>query len=143
MATFGLSLATSTALSHTSIVRNRHNSSHRLGIPLPWVSKEEPFKGTPFFPLLFDLMIEPLIRGLRASNKGYDIAACGLQLANKWYADDRTLVTNSIEDMIVLLILVDQFSKWPGIHINANKYKITAFIHALKEIPRKRTETTH
>jgi hypothetical protein len=56
-------------------------------------------------------MIKPLIRWLRASNKGCDIASCGLQLANKWNADDGTLVTNSVEDMIVLFDLVDQFSK--------------------------------
>ena len=55
-------------------------------------------------------MIEPLIRWLRASNKGYGIASCDLQLANKWYADDVTVVTNSVEDMIVLLDLIE-FSK--------------------------------
>jgi len=76
-------------------------------------------------------MIKLLIRWIRASNKGYDIASCGLQLAIKWYADAITLVTNSVEGMIVLLDLVDQFRKWPGIHLNANKCKITVFIHAL------------
>jgi hypothetical protein len=39
---------------------------------------------------------------------------------------------------MVLLDLVDQFSKWSGIHLNVSKYKITAFIHALQAIPRKR-----
>ncbi len=34
-------------------------------------------------PLLFDLLIEPLIRWLTASGKGYDIASCDLNLANK------------------------------------------------------------
>jgi hypothetical protein len=99
-------------------------------------------KGTlqrePMSPLLFDLMIQPLIRWLRASNKGYNIASCDLQLAHNWYADDGTLVTNSVEDMISLLDLVDQFSKWSGIHLNANKCKITAFIHDIKAIPRRR-----
>jgi hypothetical protein len=83
-------------------------------------------------------MIEPLILWLRASNKGYDIASCGLQLAIKWYADDGTLVTNSEEDVIFLLDLVEQFSKWSGIHLNANKCKITTFFHELQAIPRKR-----
>ena len=64
-------------------------------------------QGDPLSPLLLNLMTEPLIRWLYASNKGYDIASCGLQLASKWYADDRTLVTNSVEDMIVFLDLVD------------------------------------
>ncbi len=56
-------------------------------------------------------MIEPLIRWLRASQKGYNVYSCGLQLANNWYADDGTLVTNTVDDMIVLLDLVNQFSK--------------------------------
>jgi hypothetical protein len=57
--------------------------------------------------------------------------------ANKWYADDGTLVTNSEEDMIFLLVLVNQFSEWPGIHLNANKCKITAFLLDIQPIPRK------
>ena len=72
-------------------------------------------------------------------NKGYDVASCGLKLASKWYADDGNLITNSaVEDIISLLDLVNQFSKWSGIHFNANKCKITAFIHELQTIPRKR-----
>ncbi len=39
--------------------------------------------------------------------------------------------------MISLLDLVDQFSKCSGIHLNANKYKITVFIHDIQAIPRK------
>jgi hypothetical protein len=89
-------------------------------------------------PLLFDLIIETLIRWLRASNKGYATASCDLQLASKWYADDGALVTNSVEDMIVLLDMFNQFSTWPGIHLNVNKFKIIAFIHELQAIPRKR-----
>ena len=54
-----------------------------------------------------DLMAEPLSRWLRASNKGYDIASRVLQLASTWYADDGTLVNNSVEDTIVLPDLVD------------------------------------
>jgi hypothetical protein len=85
-------------------------------------------------------MIEPLIRWLHASKKGYDIASCGLQLANKWYADDGTLVTNSVEDTIVLLYLVDQFSKWSGIHLNANKLMRLCTI--FKPSPASGTEKT-
>jgi hypothetical protein len=99
--------------------------------------KRGTLQGDPLSPLLIDLMIEPLIRWIRASNKGYDIASCGLQLANKWYADDGTLVTNSVEDTISLLDLVGQISKWSGIHLNAKKCKITAFIHELQAIPHK------
>ena len=40
--------------------------------------------------------------------------------------------------MIVLLDLVDQLSKWPIIHLNIDKCKVTSFIHDLQAIPRKR-----
>ena len=88
-------------------------------------------QGDPLSPLLFDLMVEPLIRWLIASGKGYDIASCGLRLASKWYADDGTLLINSVEDMISLLDIIQQFSKWSCIHLNAAQCKITAYIHEL------------
>ncbi len=69
-------------------------------------------QGDPLSPLLFDLMVEPLIRWLTASGKGYDIASCGLKLASKWYADDGILLTNSVEDMISLLDIIQQSSTW-------------------------------
>ena len=52
--------------------------------------------------------------------------------------DAKTLVTNSAEDIIALLDLVDQLSRRPGIHLNVNKYNITAFIQDLQAIPCKR-----
>ena len=67
-------------------------------------------QGDPLSPLLFDFMIEPLIRWLNASQKGYNITSCGLRLTSKWYADDGTLFTNTIDDMIALLDIVEQFS---------------------------------
>jgi hypothetical protein len=73
-------------------------------------------------------MIKPLIRWLDASQKGYDTASCGLRLASKWYANDGTLVTNTIEDMVTLLDIVEQFIDWSGIRLNVGKFKITAYI---------------
>ena len=51
-------------------------------------------------------MIEPLIRWLNVADKGYRITSCGLTLAGKWYANDGTLVTNSVDDMMSLLSIV-------------------------------------
>ena len=82
-------------------------------------------------------MIEPLIRWLNAADKGYRIASCGLTLASKWYADDGTLITNSVDDMISLLAIVQEFSDWSGIRLNVGKCKVTAYIHELQSIPRK------
>jgi len=72
--------------------------------------------------------------------KGYKIANCGLQLASKWYPDDGTFVTNSVEDMIVLLDLVEQFSTWYHIRLNVKKCKIATNIHDLQTIPSKRNK---
>ena len=88
-------------------------------------------------------MIEPLIRWLRASNKGYDIVSWGLQLASKWHANDGTLVTNSVEDMVVLFELVDQISEWSGICLNVAKCKVAAFIYEFKPFPSSGIEMTH
>ncbi len=59
------------------------------------------------------------------------MTSCGLQLASKWYADDGTLVTNTIEDMVALLDIVEQFSDWSGIRLNVGKCKITAYMQNL------------
>ena len=67
------------------------------------------------------MMVEPLIRWLTISGKGYDIASCGLNLASKWYADDGTPITNSVEDMTSLLDIIQQFSAWSGNHLNTAK----------------------
>ncbi len=73
-------------------------------------------------------MVKTLIRWLAASGK----------LANKWYVDDDTLVTNSVEDMVSLLAIVQHFSTWSGIHLNVAKSKITAYIHELQYIPKRK-----
>jgi hypothetical protein len=68
-------------------------------------------QGDPLSPLMFDLKIEPLIRWLNASNKGYDMSSCDLRLASKLYVDDVTLVTNTVEEMLALLDIVEQFNE--------------------------------
>jgi hypothetical protein len=66
-------------------------------------------------------MIEPLVRWLNASQKGYD----------------GTLVTNTIEDMVTLLDIVEQFSDWSGISLNVGKYKILAYVQDLQTFRQK------
>ena len=82
-------------------------------------------------------MIEPLIRWLNASQKGYDITSCGFRLASKWYADDGTLVTNTIEEIVTLLDIVEQLSDWSGIRLIVGKFKITAYIQGLQSMGKK------
>jgi hypothetical protein len=74
---------------------------------------------------------------LTAADKGHDIASCGLKLASKWYADNSTLVANSVEDMTPLLDIVQQLSTWSVIRLNVAKCKFTAYIHELHFIPKR------
>jgi hypothetical protein len=99
-----------------------HGNTPHIGI------RRGTLHGDSLSPLLFDLMIEPLIRWLNASQNGYEITSCGLRLTSKWYAYDGTLVINTIEDMVILLDIVEQFRDWPGIRLNVGKCKITAYI---------------
>jgi hypothetical protein len=82
-------------------------------------------------------MIEPLTRWLNASNKGYDLTSYGLRLASKWYADDGTLVTNTFEEMVALLDIVEQISDWSGIRLNVEKCKITPYIQSMQSFRKK------
>ena len=65
------------------------------------------------------------------------MTSCGLQLASKWYSDDGTLITNTIEDMVALLDIVGQFSNWSGIRLNVGKCKITAYMQNLQSFRKK------
>ncbi len=84
-------------------------------------------------------MVEPLIRWITASGKGYNIASCDLKLTSKWYVGEGTLITNSVEDMISLPNIIQQFSTWSGINLNVAKCKITAYIYALQSVSPKGT----
>ena len=79
-------------------------------------------------------MVEPLIIWLTALGKGYDITSCGFKLASKLYADGGTLLTPSVEDMISVLDIIQQFSRWSGIDLNAAEFNITAYTHELQAI---------
>jgi hypothetical protein len=72
----------------TRLVSNLHSGAATKfitphGHTSPVGIRRGPLQGDPLSPLLFDLMVEPLIKWLTASGKGYDIAFCGLKLASK------------------------------------------------------------
>jgi hypothetical protein len=67
-------------------------------------------QGDPLSPLLFLLMVEPLIRWLKSLQKGYTLTSNKLNLASKWYADDATLIAHNVSDLNTQLDVVNTFS---------------------------------
>jgi len=65
------------------------------------------------------------------------MASCGLRLASQWYANDGTLVTNTIEEMDALLYIVEQVSVWSGIRLNVGKCRVTAYLQSLQALRQK------
>ena len=65
------------------------------------------------------------------------MTSCGLRLASKWYTDDGKMVTNTIEDMVTLLDIVEQFSDWSGIRLNVGKCKVTAYMQKIQSFRKK------
>ena len=91
-------------------------------------------QGDPLSPLLFDLMIEPLLQWLARDNMGYVKAANHQAYPSQVYADDITLCTPSVSQMQLQLMKVEKFSAWSNIHPNVNKCAITAYVHDLQRL---------
>ena len=68
-------------------------------------------QGDPLSPLLFLLVVEPLIRWLKSLNIGYIFSSNHLALSNKWYADDATLISSTVADLNTQLDTVNLFSE--------------------------------
>ena len=60
--------------------------------------------------LIFILLVEPLIRWIKSTQKGYTLPSNNLSLTSKWYADDATLVAATIPALISQLPIVEKFS---------------------------------
>ena len=68
-------------------------------------------QGDPFFPLLFLLMVEPLIRWLKSLNMGYTLSSNHLTPSNKWYTNDANLIASTVIDLNNQLDTVNAFSE--------------------------------
>jgi hypothetical protein len=62
-------------------------------------------------PLLFLLMVEPLIRCLKSLNSGYTFSSNHLALSNKWHADDPTSIASTVTYLNTQLDTVSAFSE--------------------------------
>ena len=93
-------------------------------------------QGDPLSPLLFDLMIEPLIQWLARDQMGFVPEGTKSPYSSQVYADDVTLCTPTVAAMQLQLRKVELFSAWSNIHPNVKKCAITAFCHSHKHLPK-------
>jgi hypothetical protein len=81
-------------------------------------------QGDPLSPLLFFLMVEPLIRWLKSLNNGYTLSSNHLTLSNRWYAKDFTLIASTVTDLNTQLDTVNAFNELSGIHLNISNCRL-------------------
>ena len=91
-------------------------------------------QGDPLSPLLFDLMIEPLVRWLDQGDRG---CRCTLEgqhasLSSKWFADDVTVVAPGVAHLKAQLRKIEAYGEWSGIKCNVAKCRLTAYMHCLQ-----------
>ena len=76
-------------------------------------------QGRPLSPILFNIVLEGLLRHLMSDNAGYQIAGCNIN--SLAYADDVCVVATKKSDMQSLLDQCMAFAEWVGLTFNAKK----------------------
>eukprot|EP00854_Cymbomonas_tetramitiformis_P034231 gene34231-biopygen21731 len=111
------------------------------GSPFKMVSKIEHHSSAPLMvrrglvqgdslsPLLFILYLEPLLRWLKAGNKGYlhrlTDSDKQIRTSSAAYVDDLALVTESAAQLATQVKKLELYSNWSGLRINKAKCGIT------------------
>ncbi|CAK8685086.1 unnamed protein product [Clavelina lepadiformis] len=85
-------------------------------------------QGCPMSSIIFDLVMEVLVRGVKESTDGYRMpTANGRLIQVLAYADDVCLVTHDKAQMSRQLLIAERFSKWSGMVFNPRKCGSVAF----------------
>ena len=92
-------------------------------------------QGDPISPLLFNLLFNALLIGLRQSGVGVNTIT-GLRPNGRGFADDLTLTTGSAAGMQRLLQVVSDFCTWSGMRIKMKKSVVSAYdFKTRKDLP--------
>ena len=78
-------------------------------------------QGCPLSPLLFNLAVEGLLRGIQvSSSRGYSLSE-ELEVKALAYADDLAIAASSEEDIATMLVRLEEFSSWAKLRFNVAK----------------------
>ena len=75
-------------------------------------------------PYLFNLHAEKIMHKAELDGDGLGVRVGALRLTNLWYADDTTLMTESREDLKILITKVKEESANAGLYLNIKKTKV-------------------
>ena len=101
--------------SHSTMTVRTGKESHTLPIPQNRGVKQ----GCPLSPILFNIVLEGLLKYLSTSTAGYEMA--GHKLNNLAYADDVCMVASSKPELQGLLDRCDEFAAWASFVFNTRK----------------------
>ena len=82
------------------------------------------WQGCILSPYLFNLYAEKIMHKAELDEDGTGVRVGRLRLTNLWYADDTTLMTESSEDLKMLITKVKEESANAGLYLNIKKTKV-------------------
>ena len=95
-------------------------------------------QGSTLSPLLFIIMLEPLMRWLKVGGRGYQFscvedadARLRCSLSSPGFADDLALLTNTVASMRTQWQKVCAFSRFAGVFLNPPKCAVTGILHGM------------
>jgi hypothetical protein len=94
-------------------------------------------QGDPLSPLLFDLMLEPFTQWLSRGDNGYVTKATNMAVTNVDFADDLTLVADSLDKLQRHLHKLEMFSRWAHIFPYVPKGAVTAYVQNFQRLAAK------
>ncbi|KAK3249456.1 hypothetical protein CYMTET_41113 [Cymbomonas tetramitiformis] len=127
---------------HRSPFRMASKIEHHSSEPL--MVKRGLVQGDSLSPLLFILYLEPLLRWLKAGNKGYlhrlTDSDKPIRTSSAAYVDDLALIAESATQLAVQVRKLELYSNWSGLRINKAKCGITGTDEKGSPIPEETYE---